>query len=63
MAIAAVDIALWDLKARLLGLPLVKLLGQVREWRAGVRQRRIYLVFRRAVCDQLEGWVPTGIRG
>ncbi|HWI56269.1 MAG TPA: mandelate racemase, partial [Bacillota bacterium] len=30
MAIAAVDIALWDLKARLLGLPLVKLLGQVR---------------------------------
>jgi L-alanine-DL-glutamate epimerase-like enolase superfamily enzyme len=30
MAIAAVDIALWDLKARLLRLPLVKLLGQVR---------------------------------
>jgi L-alanine-DL-glutamate epimerase-like enolase superfamily enzyme len=26
-AIAAVDIALWDLKARLLGLPLVRLLG------------------------------------
>jgi L-alanine-DL-glutamate epimerase-like enolase superfamily enzyme len=30
MAIAAVDAALWDLKARLLGLPLVALLGQVR---------------------------------
>lgn len=30
MAISAVDCALWDLKARLLGLPLVKLLGQVR---------------------------------
>ena len=30
-AISAVDAALWDLKARLLGLPLVKLLGQVRE--------------------------------
>lgn len=30
MAIAAVDIALWDLKARLLKLPLVQLLGQVR---------------------------------
>jgi L-alanine-DL-glutamate epimerase-like enolase superfamily enzyme len=28
-AIAAVDIALWDLKARLLGLPLVRLLGAV----------------------------------
>lgn len=31
MAIAAVDNALWDLKARLLQLPLVKLLGQVRD--------------------------------
>jgi L-alanine-DL-glutamate epimerase-like enolase superfamily enzyme len=31
MAIAAVDNALWDLKARLLGVPLVTLLGAVRE--------------------------------
>src|SRR5579871_56920 len=31
MAIAAVDSALWDLKARLLDLPLVTLLGAVRE--------------------------------
>ncbi len=31
MAIAAVDAALWDLKARLLGLPLVTLLGSVRD--------------------------------
>lgn len=30
MAIAAVDIALWDLKAKLLQLPLVRLLGAVR---------------------------------
>jgi L-alanine-DL-glutamate epimerase-like enolase superfamily enzyme len=30
MAISAVDTALWDLKARLLGLPLVTLLGAVR---------------------------------
>ncbi|MGQ4401876.1 enolase C-terminal domain-like protein [Streptomyces hayashii] len=29
-AIAAVDIALWDLKARLLGVPLVRLLGAAR---------------------------------
>ena len=31
MAIAAVDVALWDLKARLLGLPLVTLLGAARD--------------------------------
>lgn len=31
MAISAVDIALWDLKARLLDLPLVCLLGRIRE--------------------------------
>src|SRR5215831_18022212 len=31
MAIAAVDAALWDLKARLLALPLVTLLGAVRD--------------------------------
>jgi L-alanine-DL-glutamate epimerase-like enolase superfamily enzyme len=31
MAVAAVDNALWDLKAKLLGIPLVTLLGQVRE--------------------------------
>lgn len=31
MAISAVDIALWDLKAKILNLPLVTLLGSVRE--------------------------------
>lgn len=30
MAISAVDIAMWDLKARVLGLPLVRLLGAAR---------------------------------
>lgn len=31
MSIAAVDCALWDLKARLLGVPLASLIGRVRE--------------------------------
>jgi L-alanine-DL-glutamate epimerase-like enolase superfamily enzyme len=31
MAIAAVDVALWDLKAQLLDIPLVKLLGSARD--------------------------------
>src|SRR5437016_3700674 len=30
MAIACVDVALWDLKAKLLGLPIVDLLGAAR---------------------------------
>jgi L-alanine-DL-glutamate epimerase-like enolase superfamily enzyme len=30
MAISAVDIALWDMKARIFGLPMVKLIGSVR---------------------------------
>lgn len=31
MAVSAVDIAIWDLKARLLDLPLISLLGAIRE--------------------------------
>ena len=31
MAVSALDAALWDLKARLLGVPLVSLLGEARE--------------------------------
>ncbi|MGA6927076.1 MAG: hypothetical protein WBY88_15405, partial [Desulfosarcina sp.] len=31
MAVAAVDVALWDLKAKLLDLPLASLLGRVRD--------------------------------
>ena len=41
-ALSAVDVALWDLKARLLDLPLHRLLGAVRERGARVRQRRVH---------------------
>ena len=47
-AISAVDVALWDLKARLLGLPLHRLLGAVRDDGAGVRQRRVHHLRRAA---------------
>ena len=61
MAIAAVDIALWDLKARLLDLPLVTLLG------AAHRGARVYgsggftsyAVAR--LQKQLAGWAAQGI--
>ena len=41
-AISAVDIALWDLKARLLGRSLAGLLGPARQGRARVRQWRLH---------------------
>ena len=61
MAISAVDAALWDLKARLLGLPLVTLLGAARDRRAGLRQRRLHLVHRStSLHEQLGGWAEQG---
>ena len=46
-AISAVDVALWDLKARLLGLPLHRLLGAVARRGPGLRQRRVHHLRRR----------------
>ena len=62
MAIAAVDAALWDVKARLLQLPLVKLLGGVRDEVPvyGSGGFTSYSVDR--LQRQLAGWVEQGIR-
>ena len=60
-AIAAVDTALWDLKARLLGVPLVVLLGPVRDAMPvyGSGGFTSYSVER--LGEQLAGWVEDGI--
>ena len=60
MAIAAVDVALWDLKARLLGLPLVTLLGPARDAVPiyGSGGFTSYPVDR--LQEQLRQWVETG---
>src|SRR5438067_9126765 len=61
MAISAVDNALWDLKARLLNLPLVKLLGHVRQ---SVPLYGSGGFTNYSIADlqkQLEGWVDQGI--
>jgi L-alanine-DL-glutamate epimerase-like enolase superfamily enzyme len=60
-AISAVDTALWDLKARLLGLPLLRLLGPVRESVPvyGSGGFTSYPLDR--LRDQLGGWVAEGI--
>jgi L-alanine-DL-glutamate epimerase-like enolase superfamily enzyme len=61
MAIAAVDCALWDLKARLLGLPLCKLLGMANDSVPiyGSGGFTSYSVSR--LQEQLAGWVERGI--
>lgn len=61
MAIAAVDNALWDLKARLLDLPLASLLGAVRNQVPiyGSGGFTSYTVAQ--LQEQLGGWVDAGI--
>jgi L-alanine-DL-glutamate epimerase-like enolase superfamily enzyme len=61
MAIAAVDVALWDLKAKLVGLPLVQLLGAVRETVDVYGSGGFTSLDDDELCAQLQGWVDDGI--
>jgi L-alanine-DL-glutamate epimerase-like enolase superfamily enzyme len=56
-AISAVDIALWDLKARLLGCPLARLLGQVRASVPIYGSGGFTSYDTQQTQDQLAGWV------
>jgi L-alanine-DL-glutamate epimerase-like enolase superfamily enzyme len=61
MAIAAVDVALWDLKARLLRLPLCKLLGMARD-RVPIYGSGGFTSYSRSrLQEQLGDWVQRGI--
>src|SRR5919199_4299812 len=61
MAIAAVDAALWDVKARLLGVPLLTLLGVVRD-RVPVYGSGGFTSYTMAQLQaQCSGWVADGI--
>jgi L-alanine-DL-glutamate epimerase-like enolase superfamily enzyme len=61
MAIAAVDVALWDLKARLLQLPLVTLLGQVRDAVPVYGSGGFTSYSVDELQSQLAGWVERGV--
>jgi L-alanine-DL-glutamate epimerase-like enolase superfamily enzyme len=61
MAISAVDSALWDLKARLLNLPLVTLLGAVREAVPIYGSGGFTSYSNQQLAAQLSGWVEEGI--
>jgi L-alanine-DL-glutamate epimerase-like enolase superfamily enzyme len=61
MAISAVDAALWDLKARALGLPLVTLLGQVRTNVPVYGSGGFTSYTIEQLQKQLSGWAAEGI--
>jgi L-alanine-DL-glutamate epimerase-like enolase superfamily enzyme len=62
MAISAVDIALWDLKARLLDVPLDGLLGRVRQ-RVPIYGSGGFTSYGiERLQEQLGGWASDGIR-
>ncbi len=61
MAIAAVDTALWDLKARLLGIPVVTLLGAAQEAVPVYGSGGFTSYSMDRLQRQLAGWVERGI--
>jgi L-alanine-DL-glutamate epimerase-like enolase superfamily enzyme len=61
MAIAAVDTALWDLKARLLELPLCRLLGMARDSVPIYGSGGFTSYDDERLAAQLSGWVERGI--
>ena len=61
MAISAVDTALWDLKARLLRLPLAKLLGAARDAVSIYGSGGFTSYTNSQLASQLQGWVEQGI--
>ena len=61
MAISAVDTALWDLKARLLDLPLVTLFGQVRDAMPIYGSGGFTNYSNKKLEEQLRGWAEQHI--
>lgn len=60
-AISAVDGALWDLKAKLLNVPLATLLGRVRDGAPVYGSGGFTSYSIKQLQDQLGGWVEAGI--
>jgi len=60
MAISAIDIALWDLRARLLGIPLIRLLGAARQSIPAYGSGGFTSYDDRQLQSQLGGWADKG---
>ena len=61
MAVSAVDVALWDLKGKLLGVPAYALLGSVRSSIPVYGSGGFTAYSEQQLCAQLAGWVNDGI--
>ncbi len=61
MAISAIDTSLWDLQAKLLNVPLVRLFGQVRETMPLYGSGGFTSYTNEKLQEQLGGWVAEGI--
>lgn len=62
MAISAVDTALWDLKAKLLALPLAVLLGPARRSISAYGSGGFTSYPVERLCEQLQGWAENGFK-
>jgi len=61
MAVSAVDVALWDLKGKLLGVPTYTLFGAVRESVPVYGSGGFTAYSEQQLCEQLSTWVQDGI--
>lgn len=61
MAVSAFDVAAWDLKARLMEVSLVSLLGRVRESMPAYGSGGFTSCSVDELCDQLAGWREQGV--
>ena len=61
MAVSAVDVALWDLKAKLLSVPVYVLLGAISDGVPVYGSGGFTAYSEPQLCEQLSGWVNDGI--
>lgn len=63
-AVAAIDIALWDIKGKLLGTPVVDLLGgAVHERLPAIASSHAHYESIPAMADEAREWLSTGLQG
>jgi L-alanine-DL-glutamate epimerase-like enolase superfamily enzyme len=61
-AISAIDTCLWDLKAKLLAVPLIRLLGKARDEIPAYGSGGFTSYTEKQLIDQLAGWASEGLR-